>query len=655
MSASSGHRVAVVAACPFPSLRGSQVLVREIAEGLAQAGHAVHVVTYPTAQHLVPVERIAIHRARKLPGLWTTRPLGWQKLVLDMLLAWTLLQVVRRQHIDVIHAHNLEAPLLAFVVRWLTGVPVVYHAHNALADELPYYFRLATLRRLARLAGAWCDGLLARRADAVIALSDRLGAYLAVRGAAGRVRVIPPAAPRLAAALASPTGRDAGPLLMYGGNLDPYQDLDCLLEGFHRLRAVEPQARLVLVTHRAAHPRTARRAAALATQPGVAVEQVNSFGAAARALACADVLVCPRGSWSGFPIKALNYMALGRPVVHARASAHAIEDGVSGLVFDDGDANALARAALRVVRDPVLAAQLGRQARAVARERFSPIRVLKNVVEVYEQVLEGGRSGQGPGRTARDMEQGMTEASQRRAPRRTEGTSLRSLRLLASALVFVLVAGCSTKPTEAPLPPVAEPLSPSLTETGQYRLEPGDELRVKFIYQPEMDVKVTIDPDGNIAIPGVGEVQARGKTAEELATDVETLSSTNLRDPEVTVIVATLGPRKVFVGGEVRLPGPVLYRVGMTPMQAILDRGGFTEVARIDSVLHVSSKGNTADATRLDFSNEIKRGSPELQTLAVNDVIFVPRTFIGDANAFVRLYIRGLMPTMPRFGVGLNP
>jgi protein involved in polysaccharide export with SLBB domain len=111
----------------------------------------------------------------------------------------------------------------------------------------------------------------------------------------------------------------------------------------------------------------------------------------------------------------------------------------------------------------------------------------------------------------------------------------------------------------------------------------------------------------------------------------------------------------VYVGGEVRLPGPVAYRVGMTPMQAILDRGGFTEVARIDSVLHVTSKGTSVDATRLDFSGELKRGSPELETLAVNDVLYVPRTFIGDANAFVRLYIRGLMPTMPRLGVGFTP
>jgi hypothetical protein len=50
----------------------------------------------------------------------------------------------------------------------------------------------------------------------------------------------------------------------------------------------------------------------------------------------------------------------------------------------------------------------------------------------------------------------------------------------------------------------------------------------------------------------------------------------------------------------------------------------------------------------------VKKGSPELTTLAVNDVIYVPRTFIGDANAFVRLYIRGLMPTTPRLGIGFS-
>jgi len=659
MSVQPRYRIAVVAACPFPSLRGSQVLVRETAEQLAQAGHTVHVVTYPTAQHLTPVSRIAIHRVAKLPGLWTARPFGWQKVILDVLLAWLLWGVVRQQRIDVIHAHNLEAPLIAFLVRWLTGVPVVYHAHNALADELPCYFGHAALRGMARAVGAGFDRRLARAADHTIALSDRLAAYLAARGGAGRISAIAPAAARLAVPEAA-ARRERAPVIMYGGNLDPYQDLDCLLHGFARLRAVEPRARLVLVTHAAAHPRTEARAARLAGQPGVAVQVVNSFAAAMRALSGADVLVCPRTSWSGFPIKVLNYMILGRPIVHARASAHALEDGVTGLLYDDGDAGALARALLRVVRDPALAAQLGRQARIVARERFAAAPALASLSAVYEHVIDREqRGGQPrPRQAEREVEYAMVEngnSMQRRPSPRRRRSGQQRLTLLAATLAISTLIGCAASRSEAPLPPVAEPLSASLVDTGQYRLEPGDVLRIKFVYQPEMDVKTQIDPDGNIAIPGVGELQARGKTAEELATDVETLSSTNLRDPEVTVIVAELGPRKIYVGGEVRLPGPVPYRVGMTPMQAIMDRGGFTEVARIDSVLHVTSKGTSVEASRLDFSSELKNGSPELTTLAVNDVIYVPRTFIGDANAFVRLYIRGLLPTMPRMGVGFTP
>jgi protein involved in polysaccharide export with SLBB domain/glycosyltransferase involved in cell wall biosynthesis len=643
-------------------LRGSQVLVRETAESLAQAGHAVHVVTYPTAEHLTPVERIAIHRVAKLPWLWTARPFGWQKLLLDILLTWLLLQVVRRERIDVIHAHNCEAPLIASFVRWFTGVPVVYHAHNALADELPCYVRSPRMRTAVRSIGGALDRLLARSADHTIALSDRLAAYLAARGAAGRVTTIAPVAVRLASSDVGAQRRDGGPLIMYGGNLDPYQDLECLRQGFARLRAAEPQARLVVVTHGAAHPEAVRQAATLAEQAGVSVRMVNSFTASVRALAAADVLVCPRASWSGFPIKVLNYMALGRPIVHARASAHAVEDGVTGLLYADGDPAALAKTVLRVLRDPGLAAQLGRQARMAARERFGAATALARLSAVYERVTDGRRSGRTrPG--AREVENTRVEQSmvknrnplEHRRSFRGRSRGRHGLTLIAGSLLIGALCGCAAKSTQAPLPQVSEPLSPSLTDTGQYRLEAGDVLRVKFIYQPEMDVKVQIDPNGNIAIPGVGELQASGKTAEEVARDVQTLSSANLRDPEVTVIVAELGPRKVYVGGEVRLPGPVVYKVGMTPMQAILDRGGFTEVARIDSVLHVTSKGNNVQATRLDFSGELKQGTPELNTLAVNDVIYVPRTFIGDTDAFVRLYIRDLMPIMPRLGIGFAP
>jgi glycosyltransferase involved in cell wall biosynthesis len=430
MRASNSYRVAMVAACPFPSLRGSQVLIRELAEGLAAAGHSVHVVTYPTAQHLVPVERIAIHRVAKLPGLWTARPFGWQKAALDFLLLLLLLRVVRRERIQVIHAHNLEAPLLAYAVRLLTGVPVVYHAHNALTDELPCYFCSRWARRLARHIGAFLDHRIARWADYSIALSDRLAAFLAVRGAAGRVATVPPGIGHVPSNGRPAARRDVGPLIMYAGNLDPYQNLGCLLEGFDRVCAAEPRARLVLVTHKGAHPQNRQRAL-LANRAGVAVRSVATFAAAARELRRADVLICPRTSWSGFPIKVLNYMALGRPVVQARGSAHVIEDGVNGLLFAENDPISLARAVLRVVRDPALALRLGCEAKNTVRGRFAWSQLLPRVQEVYESVVEDRHGGGGPGRRVAKP----TEQTVKRTPKRVgSGEPLaRSLSLVGPA------------------------------------------------------------------------------------------------------------------------------------------------------------------------------------------------------------------------------
>ena len=81
-TAPSPLRVAMVAACPFPSLRGSQVLIRDLAQSLADRGHEVHLVTYPEGESLAAVRGIRVHRARAWfaarRGQW-----GWRRRVLN--------------------------------------------------------------------------------------------------------------------------------------------------------------------------------------------------------------------------------------------------------------------------------------------------------------------------------------------------------------------------------------------------------------------------------------------------------------------------------------------------------------------------------------------------------------------------------------------
>jgi protein involved in polysaccharide export with SLBB domain len=229
-------------------------------------------------------------------------------------------------------------------------------------------------------------------------------------------------------------------------------------------------------------------------------------------------------------------------------------------------------------------------------------------------------------------------------------------------LGFVLVAGVLTFATGcarqgspvAALPPLDAPLPQPPGQATPYRIKPGDLLRVKFLYHPELDVKVPVRPDGGITLQVGGDIHAAGLTTDELAQVIVDRTKDRLREPEVSVLVAQTADLKVYVMGEVRVPGIVPYREGMTPLQAIADRGGFLDTARVDSVLRLSPGDNEYQGTRLDLAQALRSGAPEDVELRPGDVLYVPRTFIGDVNAFVRLYIRGLLPVEPRVGAGTS-
>jgi polysaccharide biosynthesis/export protein PslD len=217
----------------------------------------------------------------------------------------------------------------------------------------------------------------------------------------------------------------------------------------------------------------------------------------------------------------------------------------------------------------------------------------------------------------------------------------------------LLLAACARQTTPiVPLPPLdtAQDLIPE--NEAEYRIQAGDLLRVKFLYHPELDLKVVVRPDGDITLQVAGDIHASGLTTKDLEKVIKERTSDRLREPEVAVMVAQLADHKIYVGGEVRVPGFVSFRPGMSPLQAIVDRGGFTDTARIDSVLRLSPSQGDYQGTRLDLSKPLHDGRAEHTQLTAGDVLYVPRTFIGDVASFVRLYIRAVLPIEPRVGAG---
>jgi len=196
--------------------------------------------------------------------------------------------------------------------------------------------------------------------------------------------------------------------------------------------------------------------------------------------------------------------------------------------------------------------------------------------------------------------------------------------------------------------------SDKLVDEYSYRLAPGDLIDVKFPYHPEENERVPVRPDGRIGLQVIGDVMAAGLTVKELEQVVIDKSSKTLRDPVVSIVIAQLAEHKVYVGGQVAKPGFVPYREGMTPLQAIVERGGFMDDANTDEILYISRVGNAVQSQRLDLEAVMDGESTEQVVMSPDDIIIVPRTFIGEADVWVDQWIRGLLPTVPRPGFDLN-
>jgi protein involved in polysaccharide export with SLBB domain len=225
----------------------------------------------------------------------------------------------------------------------------------------------------------------------------------------------------------------------------------------------------------------------------------------------------------------------------------------------------------------------------------------------------------------------------------------RGLALAAMVAAILTLVGCGPSVTVQPFTPaeIARAHNESAeAERRGYRIEPGDTLQIKYPFHPEMDQETTVRPDGTITATGVGAVPAAGMNSVELASQLKVKTSSRLKNPEVVISITKYGERGVYVGGEVGRPQMLVYRKGLTPLQAVMAAGGFTPQARLDSVILVRQNGGSEPvlARKIDLGRVVHKGQPENIALAPQDVLFVPRTPIANANLWVKQYFTDLFP-----------
>jgi len=117
------------------------------------------------------------------------------------------------------------------------------------------------------------------------------------------------------------------------------------------------------------------------------------------------------------------------------------------------------------------------------------------------------------------------------------------------------------------------------TRDPDYRLGANDRVRIIVFGQPTLTGEYTLDGNGVLAFPLIGNVNAQGQTTGQLQQAIASrLDPDFLRNPSVSAEVITRRP--FYVIGEVQKPGNYPYVTDMTALQAIAMAGGYTYWAR---------------------------------------------------------------------------
>ena len=223
--------------------------------------------------------------------------------------------------------------------------------------------------------------------------------------------------------------------------------------------------------------------------------------------------------------------------------------------------------------------------------------------------------------------------------------------LTIAAATAALLSGCA-----AHLPPAPTAVAEGARPVQEYRIQPGDQLDVKFYFSPELNEQVTVRPDGRISLQLVRDVEAAGATPNELTERLTELFKKSLLQPEIAVIVRTFASYRVFVDGEVNKAGVIALAGAMTISQAISEAGGMRESASASSVVLVRRVPNGKPLVAAVDVTRIFDGTDPAQDVLLqpSDIVFVPRSTIANLNLFVDQYLRKLIPIPVYVVIPLN-
>ena len=193
--------------------------------------------------------------------------------------------------------------------------------------------------------------------------------------------------------------------------------------------------------------------------------------------------------------------------------------------------------------------------------------------------------------------------------------------LLGLGVVFLLTLACASRQTAEPPP---DPPAGSASEP--YVIGVQDLLRVSVWQNEGASVDMPVRPDGNITVPLIGDVPARGRTTQQLQQEITKKLAKHVVSPDVTVIVLQMNSRFVSVVGRVEQTARVPITQDLRVVEAIALAGGFDPFADTDNIRIVRRLPDGKEVEyRFDYEAYMDGHAPNTNfLLQAGDVIYVP-------------------------------
>ena len=423
---------------PPHAVGGAEWSSLRLAETLVEQGHAVHVITPDYSGNGAHETRGALQITRYPLPPWLRRPVPVNSLWLGNpwfygSMARHIASVVKTDRLDILHAQNKYSVPAVLIAGRLTGRPTVATVRDYInicptgmclqrgepppqSGDLAHYERcfwrfyrqydgrpglLPKGKRWARFMLWETADLALRRAslsrmDAVIAVSQATADLHALAGIApDRLRVVynvpPPVEavdPAAARHLSDRLGLGNAPVVAIVGKLSIGKGTPVLLEAARRTLRAVPETVFVLAGRAEMPVLIDHDLTGSIRLPGVLSQpEVRALYERAR------LVVVPSRWPEPFSRVLLEAMAAGRPLVGTRVGGtpEAILHGDTGWIVPPGDAGALSRAIVSLLRAPALADAMGQRGRERVETVFHPAVSYQQLLDVYQDVA--GRSG----------------------------------------------------------------------------------------------------------------------------------------------------------------------------------------------------------------------------------------------------------------------